>query len=149
MRGRSIDFYPFFSNHKTLSTQRPAIKNHFSSAVHTIASQLSIFPRGHESMAKKKKVANKATHQQAEMWEPGVFGPVPLCHADNLLPIFCQFFFFVFFSRAVRITPLVCLQLCSNWKITTCTTISVSVHFFAPRIGWGKGLGFRAADNRF
>lgn len=97
MRGRSIDFYPFFSNHKTLSTQRPAIKNHFSSAVHTIASQLSIFPRGHESMAKKKKVANKATHQQAEMWEPGVFGPGPLCHADNLLPIFCQFFFFCFF----------------------------------------------------
>lgn len=99
MRGRSIDFYPFFSNHKTLSTQRPAIKNHFSSAVHTIASQLSIFPRGHESMAKKKKVANKATHQQAEMWEPGVFGPGPLCHADNLLPIFCQFFFCFFLVR--------------------------------------------------
>lgn len=97
MRGRSIDFYPFFSNHKTLSTQRPAIKNHFSSAVHTIASQLSIFPRGHESMAKKKKVANKATHQQAEMWEPGF-----LVLDHFVMPtICCQYFasfFFVFFS---------------------------------------------------
>jgi len=54
-------------------------------------------PEDTNQWQRKKKVANKATHQQAEMWEPGVFGPVPLCHADNLLPIFCQFFFFVFF----------------------------------------------------
>lgn len=148
MRGRSIDFYPFFSNHKTLSTQRPAIKNHFSSAVHTIASQLSIFPRGHESMAKKKK-SGKQSHTSTgrNVGAGGFWSWTTLsCRqfAANILPVF-----FLFFSRAVRITPLVCLQLCSNWKITTCTTISVSVHFFAPRIGWGKGLGFRPADNRF
>lgn len=97
MRGRSIDFYPFFSNHKTLSTQRPAIKNHFSSAVHTIASQLSIFPRGHESMAKKKKKWQTKPHINRP--KCGSRGFLVLYHF--VMPtICCQYFasfFFVFF----------------------------------------------------
>jgi len=106
-------------------------------------------PEDTNQWQRKKKVANKATHQQAEMWEPGVFGPGPLCHADNLLPIFCQFFFFVFFLVRCELLRWFAFNYAAIEKFTTCTTISVSVHFFAPRIGWGKGLGFRPADNRF
>lgn len=106
MRGRSIDFYPFFSNHKTLSTQRPAIKNHFSSAVHTIASQLSIFPRGHESMAKKKK-SGKQSHTSTgrNVGAGGFWSCTTLsCRqfAANILPVFFFLFFFLVRCELLR-----------------------------------------------
>jgi len=138
-------FSPFFScspttKPSTLNAQQLKIIFHLPFTQLLVNFPFS--PRGHEPMAnkKQKKVANKATHQQAEKWEPGF-----LVLDHFVMPTICCQYFANFFP--VRISPLVCLQLCSNWKITTCTTISVSVQFFF--CGKGKGFYFRLADNRF